>query len=56
MIELKKCTTCRKVKLLNEFHRDKTRKDSFDSKCKLCSKVRIKKWHKNKKMLDSVIL
>ena len=34
----KKCPKCSKTKSVNDFHKDKTRKDGFDTYCKECAK------------------
>ncbi len=32
----KKCSKCKEIKPLNEFHKDRTRKDGYQYECKIC--------------------
>ena len=41
----KRCITCGKLKLLNEFHRDKKTKDGCTSECKTCASERNREWY-----------
>lgn len=41
---MKKCPKCNQMKELDEFCKDKNRKDKHSSWCKICSKERMKKW------------
>lgn len=36
---MKQCCTCKETKPLSEFYRDKSRKDGYQSQCKICSDV-----------------
>lgn len=42
MTKEKKCTKCRKIKSINEFHKQRASKDGYKRICKLCVKVYIK--------------
>tara|TARA_R110002153_G_scaffold7922_1_gene34960 strand:+ start:221 stop:790 length:570 start_codon:yes stop_codon:yes gene_type:complete len=44
---MKVCNTCKESKSLDEFHKDKARKDGKQRKCKICNKLVAKKWAKN---------
>lgn len=37
----KKCIECKSTKNISEFHKDKTRKDGYCNKCKICDKINI---------------
>lgn len=39
----KECTCCHEVKPASDFHKDKSKIDGLDSKCKECKKNIIKK-------------
>ena len=41
---MKVCNVCKKQNPLDNFYKDKTRKDGLDHKCKLCCKNKNKKW------------
>ena len=43
----KQCSTCKKVKDLTMFYRDKLRKDGRKYNCKACSEIFNKRWRKN---------
>lgn len=45
-MKIKKCSKCKKIKLLAEFHKNKTQKDSHNSWCKDCMKEKIKEYQK----------
>lgn len=54
---MKKCYTCKKLKELNEFNKNKSRKDGLQSKCKKCDRERaITYFHENKTTLLPNIL
>lgn len=40
---MKKCYLCLQTKSVDEFYRDKTRKDGLTTKCKQCSRTYVKK-------------
>lgn len=42
---LKKCSLCKFEKDINDFHKDKRRKDGHHSQCKTCIKERSKKYY-----------
>ena len=42
----KPCSACGTVKLLDDFHKDKTKKDGRTSTCKICARERTRKWTK----------
>jgi len=46
--KLKKCSRCKELKMLTNFHRDGTRKDGLDSICKDCSKQKYLEDKKNR--------
>lgn len=48
------CKTCKKIKVLSEFHNDKKSKDGHVNSCKECVAVRTKKYYIDNR--DSVIL
>ena len=57
----KKCLTCKKVKLLSEFPRDKNHKDGHRNICKECKRPReraykTKKGAQRKKIIDAIKL
>ena len=41
---MKKCLGCQLFKNLNEFSSDKSRKDSLDKYCKICSRKKVSDW------------
>lgn len=43
-MQTKKCTTCRKRKILNEFYRSKYGKYGHRSKCKQCEGKTVREW------------
>lgn len=46
----KKCVKCGKVKRIELFYKDKTRKDGYFPYCKECSKIEIKSVYNNNKL------
>jgi hypothetical protein len=42
---MKTCTKCSEIKALTEFHRDKSRKDGFANRCKLCVTTHVKNYY-----------
>jgi hypothetical protein len=42
IINTKKCSKCYEIRDISLFHRDKSKKDGYDSSCKLCEKLRGK--------------
>ena len=45
----KQCTECTKIKPFDEFGKDKSRRDGYSNKCKLCrSQAALKKYHQKK--------
>lgn len=42
---LKRCSRCREVKPIAEFHRDRTRKDGIQNYCKSCNIERAKRFY-----------
>jgi 5-methylcytosine-specific restriction endonuclease McrA len=45
MTHSKPCTKCGQIKSLDEFHKDKSRKDLRRSFCKICTNLANKKWN-----------
>lgn len=45
---MKVCTECKVEKSLEDFHRNKSKKDGRHHKCKPCSKMYYKKWQDQK--------
>lgn len=43
----KKCNTCKKEKSLEEFNKNKTRKDGLQTICKICSRKKSKKFYRD---------
>jgi hypothetical protein len=43
-METKECTKCGITKTINEFNKDKLRKDGFEPACRKCNNTRQKKW------------
>lgn len=43
---MKKCYKCKEEKQLQEFSKDKSKKDGLNSACKVCSKVMVQSYHK----------
>jgi len=52
---MKKCKTCKEIKFLSEFHKNKYYKDGLNYFCKECSRERTKKYKKTKEGLVSSI-
>jgi 5-methylcytosine-specific restriction endonuclease McrA len=50
-METKKCPTCKEIKDINLFYKNKYRKDGIDSECKICKNKRTTKFRKNHKDL-----
>jgi hypothetical protein len=44
-MESKVCNICNECKALDEFHKDKTKKDGYRGKCKICQSSYIKKYY-----------
>lgn len=42
---MKTCTVCKEEKELNEFNKNKTRKDGYNNICKVCSQERSKRYY-----------
>lgn len=51
----KKCSKCKELKSINEFHKNRTRKDGYEYLCKDCKSKRAKKYYlaNSKKILES---
>ena len=48
-VETKRCYKCKEVKTISEFHKDSTRSDGLDSRCKECkSQYEKKRWEEHK--------
>lgn len=47
MEETKKCTKCGEIKSINEFYKDKAKKDGYRADCKLCNSQNCKIYYKN---------
>ena len=45
LFEVKRCSVCGKTKSINEFNKDKTRKDGLDHRCNACKKTYRRKWN-----------
>lgn len=43
---LKACPTCKEIKPVSEFHKDKNRPDGLFSVCKACNYAKVKAWQK----------
>lgn len=54
MINEKICLKCNKIKPLNEFYKDKSRKLGVQPACKICSDVYRKKWRDNNRKQISI--
>lgn len=54
-MENKKCNFCNKIKLKNEFYKDETHKDGYQSFCKSCIKIKRNNFYRSKKGLPSRI-
>lgn len=52
MENTKKCCSCQKELSLLSFHKDSSRKDGYDNKCKSCTTSKNKEWTKNNKGLS----
>jgi hypothetical protein len=50
-METKKCTCCLQELSLLSFHKDRSRKDGYDNKCKSCTTSKNKKWGQENKGL-----
>jgi hypothetical protein len=46
---MKKCYKCKEEKQLQEFAKDKSKKDGLNSSCKVCSRLMVKDYHKENK-------
>lgn len=51
-MENKKCSSCQKELSLLSFHKDRSRKDGYDNKCKSCTTSKNKEWTKKNKGLS----
>ena len=49
MIESKKCSSCKILKLITEFAKNKSRKDGFNGQCKDCMSKGFKKYYEKNK-------
>lgn len=49
MVELKRCTKCKEIKLLEDFHKDKTKSDGRNVHCKVCQCKYNKDWRRKNK-------
>lgn len=49
LFSMKKCYKCKEEKNLQEFAKDKSKKDGLNSSCKVCSKLMVKNYHKENK-------
>lgn len=47
LFEMKRCFRCGEHKLLSEFHKDRTRQDGLNHRCRSCMKVQNAKHNKN---------
>lgn len=45
----KKCCMCGEVKDVGEFHKSKSKKDGYNYKCKVCTKIYNQKYHEDNK-------
>ncbi len=43
---MKKCTNCKESKKLEEYNKNKSRKDGLNNICRICSKTRSKQYYK----------
>lgn len=48
-ITSKKCSKCKQIKPVSEFHRDHTKKDGFHTQCKICVCKKVIKYRKTPK-------
>jgi hypothetical protein len=48
-MEIKKCSACGEVKSVNEFHKNKKKKDGYHNTCKVCRKKEYKKYYQENK-------
>lgn len=46
---MKKCTFCKEIKDLSQFHKNKSKKDGHNNVCKTCRKEYHKKWYEQGK-------
>ncbi len=53
MEKMKKCYKCKKYSCLNNFHKNRSKKDGLSLYCKECKKIQDKKYSKNKKRYNS---
>lgn len=44
---MKKCDICKKIKDILEFNKNRTKKDGYNSICKICSRERSKNYYKD---------
>ena len=51
-METKKCSSCQKELSLLSFHKDRSRKDGYDNKCKSCTTSKNKTWVQENKGLS----
>jgi hypothetical protein len=52
MENMKKCCSCQKELSLLSFHKDSSRRDGYDNKCKSCTTSKNKKWLQENKGLS----
>jgi len=46
---MKRCCTCKQLKIVTEFHKNSSVKDGLNAQCKNCNKIVKKKYRKNNK-------
>jgi hypothetical protein len=51
-MDTKKCATCKKIKNIDDFHSDKSKKDGHGSRCKKCKMKYNKQWREENKDKD----
>ena len=49
-MELKKCTNCKLEKDLNDFNKNKSKKDGLNNICRICSNIRCNKYYLENKV------
>ena len=47
IMEEKKCCNCKELKKLSEFNKNKTKKDGYNTICRVCSKLRSRKYYQD---------
>ena len=53
---MKKCYKCKKYSCLNNFHKNRSKKDGLSLYCKECKKIQDKKFKDSQKKLDETKL